>query len=148
NLAASGLDHQLDPPYAVIVGRNEREIIPDRLVARQRRQGAEEGVEKARHVLSDGLGLLLRVGININQSPVDMAIGDLLADRPDRGGKGLVVENAAVNEMRGFRMRALLEIVGEILAKEVALAGPVMSLLIQQRFQLGDRRRRERAGIG
>ncbi len=77
------------------------EFVAHRLVARNVRQRAADGLEET-GCRATGLHMpAFRVGIDIDDPAVDFAIGSPPPDRSDGFGEGLVVENAAVDE-RGF----------------------------------------------
>ena len=108
------LDDVRDPLDALVQGPYLDEVVEDGLGARQAREAADRSGDRIRPCLLLRLLGVPRVGLQVEQTAIDLHVGRALSDRLDRRAERLVVEHASVDEPRLLRGE-----LGELVEAEV-----------------------------
>ena len=110
----------------------------DRLVARNIGQGAAQGSEEPRNLRYGDRARLHRMGVDIDQPAVDLAVGGPLADRLDGRLEGLVVGHAAVDEGARIGVDPGPAVAREVVLEEALPGRPLQAAFGQQPVDLAD----------
>src|SRR5262249_45349250 len=100
--------------------------------------------EAGHRLLSYGVGRR-RIGIDIDEAAVDLAISRSSVDRSNRLVEGTVVEDGAINEAGSRRIDIGTDVALEIPENKIVAVGPRFATLGNEFLHLGDLRRREGA---
>ncbi len=140
------IDHlplQADPP--VEIGK-PFEIVANRLIARDVRERALDGLEESRHLVRRRAADF-RIGLEIDETAIHLAMCDMVLHRLERHRDRLVHQHAAVDEGGGLRILAGIAQLLELLRDEATARHPWDATNGTDRIDLAQPRRREGTGI-
>ncbi len=122
------------------------EVVADRLLARDGRERAENGPEKAdRLVLSAGEGVeAVGARVDIDETPIDLALCRARGQGGDGGGKGRVDQHRTVDQ-RYVGLVAVAHVHRHDAFEEGAAGGPVAAATSGQCVDFAELQRRKRA---
>ena len=136
--------HFVDPFAAVL---DRLQIVADRLLARDFGYRADDRLEEARHLRRGRAELEARAGrgVDIDEAPVDLALGRALAQRVHRRAERRIDQHRSVDQHCG------VDRVGGELARQRAFEKriarrPTQAAFREHPVKLSDAERRERAG--
>ena len=140
------LDDAAQAPGALVVFEDPLQFVGDRLRQWNVGDRALDGFEEARLGIMRRRAGRRRIGLDINDTAIDLAIGRAAVDGVDGFAERPVAQHAAVDERGRGDIDIDAPVVLEIVVDEFAAARPVVAAARDELVHLDNARRRERAG--